>query len=87
MAALVHGLPLLLIPVNPLLDQPMISQAVADAGAGIRIGMKAPPDEIRAALLDLTGNGYSASAKALGARLRETPGAINGADHLVSMLR
>jgi UDP:flavonoid glycosyltransferase YjiC (YdhE family) len=35
MRALAHDLPLLILPVHPMLDQPMIGKAVADVRAGL----------------------------------------------------
>ncbi|MFP5313308.1 MAG: glycosyltransferase [Actinomycetes bacterium] len=88
MRALVHGLPLLLIPMHPFIDQSMVSQAVARAGAGIILSKKAAPDAIRDGLLHITGDeGYRTAARLLGARLRQTPGATLAADHLLAFVQ
>jgi UDP:flavonoid glycosyltransferase YjiC (YdhE family) len=87
MNALIHGLPMLLMPMNPFIDQSMVSQAVADAGAGIKLNKKASPAAIRRAILDITGTeGFTTAARALGTRLRQTPGASVAADRLLAVL-
>ena len=87
MSALAHGLPLLLMPMHPLIDQPMVSQAVADAGAGIRLSKKASSETIRRALMELTGTeSFAATARKLGARFGERPGAAVAADRLLATL-
>lgn len=87
MNALIHGLPMLLMPMHPFIDQSMVSQAVVDAGAGIKLSKKASPATIRRAILDITGTeGFTKAARTLGTRLRLTPGASVAADRLLAVL-
>lgn len=87
MAALAHDLPLIIMPMHPLIDQPMIAQAVVDAEAGIRLSRKASPDEIATALTSLLSTeSYAAAAAAIGQRLRATEGTRVAADCLLSTL-
>lgn len=44
--ALAHGLPLIVIPMHPLLEQPMVGRSVTRAGAGIVLWKKASAPRI-----------------------------------------
>ena len=55
MRALAHGLPLVIMPMHPMLDQPMVGMAVEAAGAGVSIKRTSSPAEIRAALDTVLG--------------------------------
>ena len=80
-------MPLLILPMHPLLDQPMIGKAVAAAGAARVLPKTARPDEIRSAVQALLAEGpHRAAAAAIGARLRSTNGAIAAADELERLL-
>ena len=46
MRALAHGVPVLVMPMHPLLDQPMVGAAVARAGAGLVLPRTAPSARI-----------------------------------------
>jgi UDP:flavonoid glycosyltransferase YjiC (YdhE family) len=81
MVALAHDLPLLVIPMDAMTDQPYIGKALQRAGAGRTIGRKSSPEKIRAAIEELLGDGpHRASAARLGAAVRALPGATTGAD-------
>lgn len=85
--ALAHNLPLLVLPMHPLLDQPMIGTAVAGAGAGLVLPKTARPDEIRAAVRTLLDNPtHRAAAATIGRRMRAHNGTIGAADELESLL-
>lgn len=87
MRALAHGLPLLLLPMHPLLDQPMIAKAVAAAGAARILPKTARPEEIRGAISGLLGEGpHRAAAGAIGVRIRRSNGAALAADELEGLL-
>ncbi|GAA2083547.1 hypothetical protein GCM10009840_20200 [Pseudolysinimonas kribbensis] len=75
--ALAHGVPVLVLPMNPLIDQPWIAQAVERTGVGRRLPGRASAARIRAAAEAILGDGPErASARALGERMRSNdPGA------------
>ncbi|MDL9981127.1 glycosyltransferase [Microbacterium sp. ASV49] len=79
--ALAHGVPLVLMPMHPLLDQPMVARSVADAGAGVLLKRTATADDIAASagrvLADQT---YRAAAMRIGDRFRSVDGAGVAAD-------
>jgi UDP:flavonoid glycosyltransferase YjiC (YdhE family) len=84
MLALAHGLPLVIAPMHPLLDQRMVGQAVQDSGAGLLIKPSASRDEIARALGDVVNlPTFSRAAAAVGQRLRESDGARAGARLLI----
>ncbi|WP_320537128.1 glycosyltransferase [Pseudarthrobacter sp. IC2-21] len=84
MLALAHGLPLVIAPMHPLLDQRMVGQAVQDAGAGLLIKSSASRDKIAHALGDVINlPAFSLAAAAVGQRLRESDGARAGARLLI----
>jgi UDP:flavonoid glycosyltransferase YjiC (YdhE family) len=88
MRALAHGLPLLILPMHRVLDQPMIGKAVADAGAGRVLPKTASVAEIRAAIRSLLEEpSYRAAAEAVGARIRASSGTRIGADQVEELLR
>jgi UDP:flavonoid glycosyltransferase YjiC (YdhE family) len=79
--ALAHGVPLLVLPMHPMLDQPMIGRAVAEAGAGLRLPKSAKPETIRAAVRRLLAEpAFRSAAESVGAHLRSTDGAAAAAD-------
>jgi len=85
--ALAHGLPVVLMPMHPLLDQPMVAKAVEQAGAGRRLPRTARPGRIAAAVATILADpGVRANATALGARLRATDAAPAGADVVERLL-
>lgn len=85
MAALAHDLPLILIPMHPMYDQPMVARAVAEAGAGIQLDKKASAEEIGAAVTRLLAtDSFTNAAAAIGARLRAADGARVAADRILA---
>ncbi len=87
MRALAHGVPLLVLPMHRLLDQPMIGKAVADADAGRVLPKTASAEEIRGAVRALLEDpSYRDAAEAIGVRLRSRNGALGAADELEGML-
>lgn len=88
MRTLMHGLPLLLLPADPRIDQPTVARAVARAGAGLHLDRSSSPDAIRAAAITLLGDpSYRAAADVVGQRLRDQDGVRSAADHLVALVR
>ena len=87
MAALAHDLPLLVIPMDPMTDQPYIGKAIERAGAGRTMGRRSSPEKIRAAIEGLLGDGpHRAAAARLGLAVRALPGASTGADLIEGVL-
>lgn len=85
--ALAHGLPMLILPMSPLTDQPTIGKTVAASGAGKVLRKTAHPRQIRDALDELLRvESYRAGAAALGARIRATDGASAAADQLLTLI-
>lgn len=81
--ALAHGVPILVLPMHPMLDQPMIGRAVAASGAGLTLPKSAPPEAIRTAVERLLGEpAFARSAARVGAVLRAHDGAVAGADEI-----
>jgi len=87
MRALAHGLPLVILPMHPMLDQKMIGNSVAARGAGIVLPATAPAGRIAAAVQQLLTPGpHTAAAARIGAALRARNGAAQAADHLSALL-
>ena len=87
MVALAHDLPLLVIPMDAMTDQPFIGKAIQRAGAGRTMGRKSSPEKIRAAIEELLADGpHRAAAARLGAVVRALPGATTGADLVEDVL-
>ncbi len=87
MLALAHDLPLLILPMFELGDQPEVGRIVERLGAGRVLRKTASADAIRAAIEELLSEGpHREAARALGAQLRECNGAAEGADLLERVL-
>lgn len=87
MQALAHDLPLLVMPMHPFLDQPLVGASVEAAGAGTVVKRSAKPGELRDRLAALLEDGpHRAAAARLGAAIRALPGARNGADRIEALL-
>ena len=72
MQALAHDLPLVVMPMHPLLDQPMVGRSVEQAGAGRMVAKKASADELAPVIAGLLADGpHRAAAARLG---RSHPG-------------
>jgi len=82
--ALGHGIPVLVMPMHPLMDQPAIGRAVEALGAGMLLPKSAGPDRIRAAVRRLlTDESVRASAARIGVETRARDGAEVGAELIV----
>jgi UDP:flavonoid glycosyltransferase YjiC (YdhE family) len=87
MRALAHELPLVIMPMHPLLDQPMVGKAVAAAGAGEVVRKKASPDQLRPVIERLLADGpHRQAAARLAAEIRELDGARRAADLVQGVL-
>ncbi|MEO6114800.1 MAG: nucleotide disphospho-sugar-binding domain-containing protein, partial [Pseudolysinimonas sp.] len=83
MLALAHDLPLVIVPMNPAFDQPIIGEVVQTAGAGVTLPSSSSPAELRAAIERMLAQGpHRAEAARLGAAIRSTGGAAAAADLL-----
>lgn len=81
--ALAHGVPVLALPMHPLLDQPMIADALERAGVGLHLSRKSGSDRIAAAVTTLLADdGIRRRAAQLGERLRATNAAASASDVL-----
>jgi UDP:flavonoid glycosyltransferase YjiC (YdhE family) len=86
MRGLVHGVPLLILPMHWASDQQMIGNAVAAAGVGLALPKAASAKEIRTAVqLLLDDPSYRNAATAIGARIRACNWAITAADELENL--
>ncbi|GAC1440334.1 MAG: glycosyltransferase [Mycobacteriales bacterium] len=85
MRALAHGLPVLVIPAHPMLDQKMVGESLARAGAGLALTRKATGQEIKDAVQTLLSSpDHRAAAAALGHRIRDGRGAQTAAKQLAA---
>lgn len=88
MRALMHGLPMLVLPADPRIDQGMIGGAGARSGAGLCLPRTARPKAIGAAVVEiLTDARYAEAAAVVGTRLRAAQGVASAASHIESLAR
>jgi len=88
MQALAHDLPMVLMPMDPLTDQPSVARSVAAAGAARVVAKKATAAELTPVLAELLADGpHRRAAARLGAAVRSLPGATLGADVVEELLR
>jgi len=85
--ALAYGLPLVILPINPAFDQPLIGRRIRDTGAGVTLPSSASPAEIRTAIERVLADAsYRTKAAQLGATIRASDGARTAADRLESLI-
>jgi UDP:flavonoid glycosyltransferase YjiC (YdhE family) len=88
MQALAHDLPVLVLPMSRVTDQPAVGRAVAATGAGRVASRSASPDVLSPMIATVLEDGpHRAAAARLGAAIRAMPGAANGADRIEVLLR
>ena len=89
MKALSHGIPLLVMPLNPTADQGLIGDVVEMAGLGRRISARSNPATIRRTVAELLQNpAVRERAQTTAARLRSAPpGAEVAADRILATAR
>jgi UDP:flavonoid glycosyltransferase YjiC (YdhE family) len=88
MQALAHDLPMVLMPMDRLVDQPTVARSVAAAGAARVVPKKANAQQLAPVLAELLADGpHRAAAARLGAKVRSAPGARLGADALEELVR
>ncbi|MER7009578.1 nucleotide disphospho-sugar-binding domain-containing protein [Dactylosporangium sp. NPDC000555] len=84
--ALAHGIPLLVLPMHPLMDQSAIGRAVVRHGAGRMLPKSAGAGAIRAAATELLADGpHRAAAARLGEEIRGRDGAVVAVDLLETL--
>ncbi|WP_458781875.1 glycosyltransferase [Arthrobacter sp. D3-16] len=86
MLALAHGLPLVIAPMHPLLDQRMVGKAVQDAGAGVLIKASSSPEEIAQAVKTVVDSpNFRTAASGVSRRIRQADGVRTGARVLAAL--
>jgi UDP:flavonoid glycosyltransferase YjiC (YdhE family) len=86
MAALAHGLPLVVMPMLPI-DEVMIGRVLEARGAARLISKKSSTGRIASAIGELLdGATHREAAERLGAAIRRRDGAMEGADQLEALL-
>jgi UDP:flavonoid glycosyltransferase YjiC (YdhE family) len=87
MRALACNRPALIMPMHPMLDQPMIGKAVHEHGAAAVLPKTASPRQIRDAIQLLQADGpHRNAAEQLGAKIRAHEAAATAASHLATLL-
>lgn len=85
MRALAHDLPVVVMPMHPLLDQPLVGKALVKAGAGAVVAKKAKPDDLAPVITRFLGDGpHREAAARLGAEIREARGTATAADAVLA---
>lgn len=83
MRALAHDLPLVVMPMHPMLDQPLVGAAVADAGAGEVVAKKTSPADLRPVVERMLADGpHRRAAASLGEEIRRLDGTTRAVDLL-----
>ncbi|WP_344364694.1 glycosyltransferase [Arthrobacter humicola] len=86
MRALAHGLPVMVLPMHPMMDQHMVGKAISTAGAGVLLNRTSSPEQIGAALAALLASeSHRKAAAYIGDRLRRAAGARAGAQILADL--
>jgi len=86
--ALEHGIPVLVLPMHPLMDQPAIGRAVETLGAGMLLPKSATPSRIRAAARRLLDDpGVRAAAGRIGEESQTQNGAVVAAEVIAEAAR
>lgn len=81
MRALSFGVPVVVLPANPLIDQKRVGAVLEKAGAGVLLGKHASVRRIRAAASEVLHNpGYREAAARIGESIRQRDGAEVAAD-------
>ncbi|MDA2895128.1 glycosyltransferase [Mycolicibacterium sp. BiH015] len=87
MRALSFGVPQIVMPANPMIDQKRVGAALQKAGAGLLLPKHARPQRIRSAVQKvLDDDSYRRAADELGASIREQDGAAIAADMICEFL-
>ncbi|WP_205875603.1 glycosyltransferase [Mycobacterium camsae] len=88
MRALSFGVPVVVLPANPLIDQKMVGAALHQVGAGILLSKHARTRRIRTAIRAvLEDPRYRDAADRLGRQIRQRDGAQTAADEILQFAR
>ncbi|WP_223694133.1 glycosyltransferase [Leifsonia poae] len=88
MKALINGVPCLVIPMHPLMDQPLVGSAIQDAGLGLTLKKSAKSAVIAEAIRSIIADPrFRAAAHDVARRERAADGSRTAADHLARLLR
>jgi UDP:flavonoid glycosyltransferase YjiC (YdhE family) len=88
MRALSFGVPQIVIPANPMIDQKGVGAALEKAGAGLLLTKHARPQRIRAAIQAvLRDEAYRCAAQRIGEQIRRRDGAEVAADAIIEYVR
>jgi UDP:flavonoid glycosyltransferase YjiC (YdhE family) len=88
MRALSFGVPQIVMPANPMIDQKGVGAALERVGAGLLLPKHARPRRIRTAIETVLGDSaYRDTAGRLGADIRQRNGADVGADAIEEFVR
>ena len=88
MRALSFGVPQVVMPANPMIDQKGVGAALERVGAGMLLPKHAKPKRIRTAVETLLNDqAYRDAAGRLGAQIRQRNGADVGADAIEEFVR
>lgn len=75
--ALSAGIPVLVLPMHPLMDQPEVGRAVSRLGAGLTLSKSASSVKIRAAVKELLKDkSFRVAARQIGEQSRAKDGAL-----------
>ena len=89
MKALAHGIPLIVLPLNPNADQSLNGDLIAAEGLGAKLSPRSDPAMLRRTVEDMLADAaLRERAAATGARLRSAPpGAAVAADRILALAR
>lgn len=88
MRALSFGVPQVVMPANPMIDQKGVGAALERVGAGILLPKHARPKRIRTAIQTVLNTpAFGQAAARLGADIRQRDGAAVGADAIIEYVR
>jgi len=88
MRALSFGVPQIVMPANPMIDQKIVGAALEKAGAGLLLTKHARPQRIRSAIQAvLRDEAYRCAAQRLGEQIRQRDGAEVAADAIIEYVR
>jgi UDP:flavonoid glycosyltransferase YjiC (YdhE family) len=87
MLALAHHLPVLVLPMHPLVDQPVVGRALEASGAGRRLAKKSSPRTLRPVIEQLLADGPHRSAAArLGNEIKALDGGGTAAGRILQLV-
>ncbi len=88
MRALSFGVPQVIMPANPMIDQKLVGAALQDRRAGLLLPKHSAPKRIRLAVDNALRNAsYGEAAQSLGDDIRRSDGAEVAAEKIVDFVR